>query len=124
MIYPGSHANNQQSWNLYPESLNLEPVTSVECCLSLEKHLMKIETMNKIPPPESFYFLFTGHFKNQYILLEKSGFPASLEKTRCVTTGCSVLRGNDRPELSLHVPLRDGVCSPVPSRPAPLVLQA
>lgn len=123
MIYPGSHARTWQSWDLNSESLNPEPVTTIQYCLSLEKHAMKIKNHGPNPTSTEVLFLLyrVSKISNFTWNIWISSFSGNL---RHWIMCCSVLYGNNRLNLSFTFPLGCSVCPPVPGGPASLDLPA
>lgn len=72
MIYPGSCANKQQSWDLNPKSLNIEPVNTIQHYLSLDKHKIKIKNHGPNPTSTQVLFLLNGVSKISKFCLKKN----------------------------------------------------
>lgn len=87
VVYPGSCAGTWRGRDLNSESLDLEPGTTLHCCLSLEKHIRKIKYHGPDVASGQVLFPLYRVSKKSGILLEKSGFPASGEKSDVLPPG-------------------------------------
>ena len=83
MIYPGSRVSKWQNWDLSPESLNLEPVTTMQCCLNLEKHLMKIKNCGRFLTSKQVLFPLHGVSKIGKFCLKNLDFQLLWKSQMC-----------------------------------------